>query len=294
MAMHSCMLLWRAEHATDNCCCIMRVRPSASSSSSRAATACGTTTRCIALRSPGSVRTATKEVCDDARLLFSAKVSASAFDTAPDPLELSSHSQMATRAASRCAMSPDSTSSCVIGSSTSNGPSGVDALMVTLVGTSVCPAGKSAKDTKRSRLKTGGATVGNARGTTALGGAGLSTSGLRYPRSVLTGADGAGTSTRGAGGDVGKFHLTETLSSEGWRACLSCASTLTCSSSASPPLVTKAAVPFPARAIPSTRWWLTPPPSPRQKVRAPMADPALTQSNTADSLETWPSVRTKT
>mmetsp|Transcript_16502 Transcript_16502/g.39448 ORF Transcript_16502/g.39448 Transcript_16502/m.39448 type:complete len:204 (-) Transcript_16502:1149-1760(-) len=203
---------------------------------------------------------------------------------------------MASRAARRCATCPDSTSSSEIASSSSNGPSGVDALTVTLVGTSVWPAGKSAKDTKRSRLNTGGATVGNARGTTAfkLGGAGLSTSGLRYPSSVLTGAEGAGTSTRGAAGGVGKFQVTETLSSEGWRACLSCASTLTCSSSASPPLVTKAAVPFPARAIPSTRWWLTPPPSPRQKVRAPMADPALTQSNTADSLETWPSVRTKT
>mmetsp|Transcript_62564 Transcript_62564/g.129980 ORF Transcript_62564/g.129980 Transcript_62564/m.129980 type:complete len:228 (-) Transcript_62564:674-1357(-) len=55
------------------------------------------------------------------------------------------------------------------------------------------------------------------------------------------------------------------------------------------------AVPLPARAIPSTKWWLTFAPTPREKTRtAPEEHSRPRRLNTSFSLATCPSVRTNT
>mmetsp|Transcript_50047 Transcript_50047/g.119074 ORF Transcript_50047/g.119074 Transcript_50047/m.119074 type:complete len:238 (-) Transcript_50047:1183-1896(-) len=188
--------------------------------------------------------------------------------------------------------------------------------MVTLSENSLHEASKSASERNRSPENTGGATEGNVRTLPCSGGtpppsfgdAAALSDGETYPSSVLIVDVGFGFSEVAAGrgavavagvgvvgfGVEGKFHATVTASRPGWSACFSWPSTLVRRSA---PPVTKHAVPFPARAIPSTRWWLTERPTPTEKTRVlEDAVPARfrTRSKTAASLETCPSVRMNT
>mmetsp|Transcript_24192 Transcript_24192/g.67749 ORF Transcript_24192/g.67749 Transcript_24192/m.67749 type:complete len:209 (-) Transcript_24192:1014-1640(-) len=143
---------------------------------------------------------------------------------------------------------------------------------------------------KCSPSNTGG-TRNGAWWMSTLGAGGADACGDTYPSSDFTIApDGAAGAAGAASPRFRPPQSTFTLRSAGWMACFSCFITLACMLAAS---VTNCAVPFPARASPSTRWWLTAFPIPSENTReCPLC--CSTSLITSFVFDTCPSVSTNT